>query len=557
MADVTRLPGLVEQIRLVAGLRWRVLRNNLKNRNRRLDVIGLVISSFVGILFTVGLSIAFFLGTVAFLKNGRTGWIGLLFWAIFLWWQVMPIFVAGFSPSFSFRSLLRFPLKFTAFFVISIAYGLADSAAVAALCWLLAMAAGTAAAAPELLPAMLVASALFAALNVALERLVAAWMEKILAKRRSRELFFGLFLLLIVGVQFLGPAVEKYGRTAKPVLERALPYLAIFPGSLAGQAVSASAAQNWSAVLASLAGLAAYAVIFGGLLWRRLAVQYRGEELSETLAPQRALKKRAASESAATAGPETSLLPPAVAAVLGKEARYLLRNGFVLVSLIFPPILVLFFSIQFAGPHPGGNWRNRPEIFSRPDMFFPAMMAYVLLILMAPAYNCFAYEGRGMQTYFVLPLRFRDVLLGKNLMQTGLLATEMALCAAVLGWRIGLPSAPVLWATLAGVVFAVVGQLSLANWSSLTFPKKMEFGKMKGSRQSGMAVLVAFGAQLVFGAVCGPILFAGRLTGNVWLPAEIFAFLAAAAVAGYVASLDVMTRLAEKKKELLLEALGK
>jgi hypothetical protein len=43
----------------------------------------------------------------------------------------------------------------------------------------------------------------------------------------------------------------------------------------------------------------------------------------------------------------------------------------------------------------------------------------------------------------------------------------------------------------------------------------------------------------------------------VWLPAEIFAFLAAAAVAGYVASLDVMTRLAEKKKELLLEALGK
>lgn len=552
MADVAQLPGLLAHIRLVAGLRWRILRNNLKNKNRVLDVVGVVVSSFVGFLFVAGLSVAFFAGTLTFLKNGRAGWLALLYWAIFLWWQVMPIFVAGFSPTFSFRTLLRFPLKLTTLYLMAIAYGLADSSALAALCWLLAMLVATAIAQAALVPAMLGASVLFVALNVALERWSGAWVEKILARRRSREFFFGLFLLLIVGVQFIGPAMGKYGKSVKPLIPQVLRYLEIFPGSLAGRAISASASRDWAAALASFAGLAAYAVIFGALLWRRLAVQYRGEELSESLAPQRAMKKRAtAASEAARERPAWSLLPPATATALGKEFRYLRRNGFVAMSLLSPPILVLFFSVQFARRHPGGGWHTSP------DVFFPGMIAYVLLILMAPAYNCFAYEGRGMQTYFVLPLRFRDVLLAKNLMQGSLLATEIALCAVVLAWRAGLPSVPVLLATLAAVTFAVVGQLALANWASLSFPRKMEFGKMKGQRQSGMAALVSFGAQLVFGGICGPILFLGRWTGDRWLPAEIFVFLSVAAVAGYAASLDAMTRLAEKKKELLLEALGK
>jgi len=51
------------------------------------------------------------------------------------------------------------------------------------------------------------------------------------------------------------------------------------------------------------------------------------------------------------------------------------------------------------------------------------------------------------------------------------------------------------------------------------------------------------------------IFFMGRWTEEPWLPAEAFAVLAAAAVGGYVASLDPLTQLAEKKKETLIEAL--
>jgi hypothetical protein len=70
-----------------------------------------------------------------------------------------------------------------------------------------------------------------------------------------------------------------------------------------------------------------------------------------------------------------------------------------------------------------------------------------------------------------------------------------------------------------------------------------------------MAVLVAFGAQILLGGISAPILFAGRWTGNLWLPAEAFVLLTAAAAAGYIASLDPLSRFAEKKKETLIEAL--
>ncbi len=552
MADVARLPGLFEQIWLVAGLRWRILRNNLKTKERLWDVIGMVISSIVGVVFVGSLSIVFFAGTIAFLQNHHEARMAILFWGIFLWWQVLPIFVAGFSPSFSFRSLLRFPMSFSAFYLIGLAYGLADSAALASLVWLATMTLALAVANSSLLPTMILACALFIAVNVTLERLLGSWVEKILSKRRSREVFLALFVMAMVSLQFLNPILQKYGNSAKPEAERIVRYAEVFPGSLAGRILAGTASGSFSAAATGTAGLAAYALLFGGLLFARYRTQYRGEELSETMAPSRAATKTVASATRTPESPEIGVLPATITAVIGKEFRYLFRNGFVATALLFPPMLVLLFSLQFGGAHPTALKRG-----VSPELFFPGIMAYLTLMLMAPSYNSFAYEGRGMQTYFMLPVKFRDVLMGKNFVAVSVLAAEIAACIGLLQWRVGLPRPPVFLATMGALIFAVAGQLTIANWSALTFPKKMEFGKMSGQRQSGMAVLVAFGAQIAFGTTCGLVLFAGRAASNPWLSLEIFLFLALAAVGGYVASLESLTKLAEKRKEALLEILMK
>ena len=546
MADVAPPVRIFRQIVLIAGLRWRLLHNSVRRKQNRLDLLGLIILALFAGTFVIGLCFALFAGAYDFVSTSKTSWLSLFFWAIFLWWQLFPIVAAGFGASFEFRTLLRFPVSFAAFYIIGLAYGLADFTGLAALCWIVAILLGVATAKLALLPPMLLLGALFVLFNVALERLIGSWMERLLARRRTREFFVAGFILLMVSLQFLTPLLGHYANSAGPWFSHALPYLAYFPPSLVGQGMSAASAGSEADFAIAAAGLAGYPLFFGALLWVRFAAQHRGEELSETPAPQRIVRSTARQEAAQDA---LGLLSPQVAAVIRKEVRYLLRNGFAALLLFLPPVLVFALISQHSLLHFMGAKGVSPELF------FPGLVAYIVLILMAPAYNSFAYENAGVQTYFTAPLRFRDVFLGKNFVQVGLIVTELTLCIAAFCYRVGTPSAPIFLATLAAVVFTVVGQLSIANWSSLSFPRKLAFGQIHGQRQSAMAVLIAFAAQILLFAISSLVLGLGRWTGDRWLPAKTFALLAVAAVSGYVASLDALTSYAERKKEKLIEAL--
>lgn len=547
MADVGQPLSVIGQVRAVASLRWRILRNSLSKKNNVLDVIGLIFVGTFAAILVIGLSFGCAAGAYTILSGSAPAWIALLFWGIFIFWQFFPLFAAGFGVSFQFRSLLRFPMSRAAFYLLGLAYGFADFSALASVCWLISMTVGATLAKPGVLPAMLLVVALFLLLNVTLERLVGSWLERLLSRRRTRELFFALFVLSMVSLNLINPIVNRYGALLRPLATRITPYFSWLPPSLAGRAIAAAAQSHFGGFILGSAGLLLYAAVFSVFLWRRSAAQYRGEELSETAAPAPVAARPIAKIEESP--DRLSALSPQVAAVVRKEFRYLTRNSFSFFTLIVPPMMVLVFSSMFSGKHPTSKHPVSPE------MLFPGIMAYLVLILMGPAYNCFAFEGRGIQAYFMVPLRFREVFLGKNLMLLTVLAVEMGLSLVLLSWRLGLPSLPVFVATLAAIVFAVVGQLTLANWSSLNFPRKLEFGQMRGQRQSGMAVLMAFAAQFVFGGVCAVVLFSGRWTGNRWLPAEAFALLAAAAVGGYFASLDPLSRVAEEKKEVLIEAL--
>ena len=546
MADVTRLPGVFEQVRLVAGVRWRILKNGLRKKHNVWDLVGMIWVCFFGGTMVVGLAFAFYAGGYEFLMKGRPGWLSLLFWGVFLWWQAFPVFLAGFGSNFEFTKLLRFPMSMRAFYLLGLGYGLSDFAAVSAIVWILCMIAGVATAEPRVLPAALLASLLFVLVNLTLERLIGSWLEKILAKRRTRELFLGLFILSMVSLNFLNPLLQRMGRGARPKFLEILPYLAWLPGSLAGNSLKAAVIGNLRGYSVAVAGLAVWTVVSSVLLWRRFAAQYGGEVISESAAP--AARKRSRRRAPGEVE-RLGLLTPQVAAMVVKEFRYLTRNGFAFLTLVIPPVMVLFFTLQF-GP---GSMLKQHSL--KPSLFFPGILAYLILILLSPAYNSFAFESKGIQTYFMVPVCFRDVLIGKNLFLVGLVAFELTLCLLLLTWRVGWPGTPMFVATIMAGAFAVLGQLAIANWSSLSFPKKMEIGKMKGQRNSGVAVWTAFGVQIVVMGVCALVLFAGSWTGNPWLPTFAFAGLTAAALGGYTASLKAMNGLAEQKKELLIETL--
>ena len=548
MADVIQLPGVTEQLKLIAGLRWNLLKNNLQRKNNRWDLIGMILAAAGSASVVVGLCVAFYAGAYFFLTTGRASWMPLLYWAIFLWWQLVPILVAGFGANFEFRNLLRFPLSLRAFYILGVGYGFADFAAVSSLCWIASMLVAAAVGQARLLPVMALASLLFVLVNVTLERLIGSWLEKIFANRRARELLVGLFVLSVVSMNFLNLAVQHWGgRGTRPRIVHLVSYFSWLPGSLAGNALAAASDGDSQALVLTVGGLLAWLGAASWLLWMRYRAQYLGEELSESAAPS-AGKRGARKQTASSSLP--GFLSPPVAGVMSKEFHYLTRNGFSFLTLIIPPLMVAFFTLEFAG-----NNSQIKEHGLAPQLFFPAAMAYLILILLSPAYNSFAFEGHGIQSYFMAPVRMCDVLVGKNLFLVCVVIVELAISLGVLVWRIGFPGLPLFLSTIAAAAFAVTGQLTIANWSALSFPKKMEIGKMKGQRNSGVAVWTAFGVQIVIGGIATIVLLAGGWFGNPWLPAILFAGLTAAALGGYVASLDPLSALAERKKELLIETL--
>jgi ABC-2 type transport system permease protein len=548
VADLIQMPGVAEQLKLVAGLRWNLLKNGLQRKNNRWDLIGMILAAAGSAVLVVGLCVAFYAGAYFFLTRNRASWMSLLYWAIFLWWQVVPILVAGFGANFEFRNLLRFPLSLRTFYILGLGYGFADFAALSSICWIGSMLVATAVGRVQLLPIMVLASLLFILVNVTLERLIGSWLERLLANRRVRELLVGLFVLAMVSMNFLNPALQQWGdHGTRPRIVLLVPYFSWLPSALTGNAVAAASDANSQAMMLSVAGLLAWLGATSGLLWLRYKAQYLGEELSESAAPSAA--KRAARRQTAPSELPGFLSPP-VAGVMRKEFHYLTRNGFSFIALILPPVMVMFFSMQFAGTH-----SQLKEHGLSVQTFFPAAMAYLILILVSPAYNSFAFEGRGIQSYFMAPVRMRDILVGKNLFLVCVVAIELTISLGMLVWRIGFPGFPLFLSTIAAAAFAVMGQLTIANWSALSFPKKMEIGKMKGQRNSGVAVWTAFGVQILIGGIATTVLLAGRWFGNPWLPAVVFVGLTAAALGGYIASLEPLSLLAERKKELLIETL--
>src|SRR5258708_8574428 len=250
-----------------------------------------------------------------------------------------------------------------------------------------------------------------------------------------------------------------------------LPYLWLLPSSLAGDVVSNFIARSWGSVLLKLAGLSLYVLFFSVFLWRRNAKLFAGEDLGESAAPA-VVARRAVARDKLGKG-LFAFLAAQVLAVFSKELAYLRRSSFLFFSLFIPPVMVFYFSFLFSSIH-SSSFKNGLS----PDFFFPGMIAYLVLMFMAPSYNSFAYDRRGIQTYFSSPVKFSDILLAKNLVTLLILFSEIAVCAALIGWRSKFPAPPVFIATIVAVVFSVIGHFTIANWPSFSFPRNMESAKI-------------------------------------------------------------------------------
>ena len=135
MAEVANSTGLGRQLSLLITVRWQTFRNGLRSKSEKVHLAG---SILLGLFFGVqvlGVSVGICFGAYVTVMSRKWIFLSVMLWIIFLFWQLVPVLASEMNPGFDGRNLLRFPLRFSAFFLMSAAYGVADPFALVGILW--------------------------------------------------------------------------------------------------------------------------------------------------------------------------------------------------------------------------------------------------------------------------------------------------------------------------------------------------------------------------------------------------------------------------------------
>ncbi len=538
------------QLTAIAWLRWRLFINALRTLQGKLEFLSHIL---ISIAFTIlGLGGAFGMGVLAyvFLTQGKPQMLALFLWIIFFFWQAFPIMATAFTNTADASDLLRFPLNYGSYFLVRLAYGAFDPASVIGSLWTFGILIGVTYAKPALFPWALSVLLAFAAFNLVFMQMIFAWVERWLAQRRTREIMGILFLLFTLSFQLIGPLTGRYGKRSGPEVQRIIkvvsPVQGALPPGLAADAIVQGLYPQWPVALSSLALLSAFVLAVGYILHVRLLAQYRGENLNEAPAASTLPKDRQLRLGWNLPGVRT-----AVAAVFEKEVRYLLRSGPMLLTLIMPvfALLVFRFGAMNSARHSLGFLTHAP------DLAFPFAATYMLFMLTNVVYNTFGGDAAGIQFFYTSPVRFRDIMKGKNLTHAGILVVEAIFTWVAVALLYGRPALDITVATLAGLLFAAPLNFAVGNVLSMYSPKKLDFSKFGRQRASQMTALVGLLLQLVTVGVAFSIFWLARYLGNTFIATLLLLLLAAVSFFIYGMILQRIDRLALERRESLLAEL--
>jgi ABC-2 type transport system permease protein len=386
---------------------------------------------------------------------------GLLF--VMLYWQLAPVISAGFGASLELRKLLIYPIPHGKLFTVEVLLRLTNCAEMP----ILVIGAVTGlmrnpryGAGAKML--VVFGALIFAATNIFLSAGIRHLMERLFLRTRLRE----AMVLLVVTVAFL-PQLLLFLNVRKAALVRLAPVHLLWPwAAIARLMLRDQAALSTLLSLLYLA-LAGY---FGRWQFER-SIRYDAAAkpvrvpVAPTILSSASLIERLFRL-------PSRILPDPIAALVEKELRTFARiprfRTVYAMSCIFG--IVLYLPVL-------RNSRAQPSFFTQNAL--PIMSLYGLMMLGPISYwNAFGFDRFAAQGYFSWPIRFRDVLMAKNITVAFLLIPQIALIA-LLGKAVQLPTS--FWKFVEAIVVMLIASLywfSMGNICSVRLPRAMHPEKM-------------------------------------------------------------------------------
>ena len=555
------------QYAAMAGMRWRMFVNSLRSKLGAIELgartVAFVIYAAMGLALGAGMGV----GAYALVSNEKWEFLPILFWVAFLLWQVVPVMLASFQEQFDLGILLRFPVSFGSYFLLYVVFGLVDVSTILGVLCCLGIWAGLTLARPDLSAWAALVLMVFAAFNILLVRAVFAWIDRWLSQRKTREIVGALFMIFLLSLQLLNPALHQKRRPQPrtpqerienlrrmetefaPWIKTAYAVQQGLPPGLAARALRQAGNRQPVGALASLGVLGLWALAAGSVLARRLKAEYRGENLGS--APRRETSR------AKTSSVRASLVrreggwrlggSSPIAALMEKEARSLMRTLPLLWVIGAPLLMVLVMASIYRS-----NASGHPFLYALPFYVAFALMGFTQMFS-----NNLGAEGAGIQLLFLSPTPIRTVFLAKNLFHFLLFWLDALLVGILTTLRLGWPQGVTVAATAAWVLFALPCCLAVGNIFSLRMPFRIHPGRMTRQRGSQANALSSMLLLLVVMAVGAVVFGLCRLLASPWMAVPVFLALAGAAVFAWLRGLGNIDRLANQRRDSLLATLMK
>ena len=558
----------MSQLTTLIWLKWTLFRNSMRSSkavvNRIATVLAMLAALALALLIALGLGVAAYALTSPDIGLDRTlqprGARGtpaipaaeFVFFSIlalcYLLWSTLPLSI-GSSRQFDPGNLLLYPISLRKLFAIDFVSEVASLQSVFAIPAIFAIGIGAGLARGNLVGGILIAlvAAIF---GIALSKWISISVGSLIRKKRNR----GETLLALIGV-VAGLGGALFGQIA-PVLFRHAESISALrwtpPGAIAYALTHGLREGHLAGYTLALVAVSAYtAVLIAITYWlaRRAIVGS-----SRTSRTRTKTEERAAADYTSW---EIPLMPPALAAVVEKELRYVMRNAQVRMMTLMPLILIV---VRIMNRRRFDQVDSGSSIFAT-DFFKygEGLMAtvgvlYVFLILAGLFCNQFAFERGGMRTLILSPVDRKTILLGKNIaistlaliFSAGLLLVN-ELVFRDITWN------AFLFVVLSFLIFAPLMSV-MGNSFSLRFPKRMKFGKRLNL--SGVVGLLLI--PMIFLLALPPLAAAaaGYVAQSLLVEYVTLAVLAVLSIGFYVMMINAQGESLQRRELEILEAVN-
>lgn len=550
-------------------LKWRMFRNSTGSRRSRENSIARLLGTSLAFMLAALVAVALGAGAwfeaaahsrreASGLDEGALGGVTLLFLAhgaTFMMWAVVPLSTRG-GSQFDPGRMLLYPVSLRKLFALDLLSELTSLSSIFAAPIMFALAVGAGLGRGNVWMALPVAL-LTTAFGVALAKWLQTSIGALMRKRRTRaETLLSLIgATLGLGSAIAGQLLPYMMRRTDDLYLRGLRWTP--PGAASVALLDGLGAGGLRDYILALGTLAAYTVLIIYVTYwiaRRAALDAGGAAV--------AAAKRASSDRASErlgrqyAGWRLPFLSAELSAVIEKEMRYALRNAQLRAVALMPLILIVMKLAQTGLVNQRG--RTMQEILVYDESFVrygegllaAAGVLYVFMILSSLVCNLFAYEGEGMRTLILAPVKRRTILVGKNLTHASiaLFISTVLIIINELVFR-DLTIGALLFAALSFIIFAALFTL-IGNSLSMRYPRRLQFGKRLNV--SGVTGLLVLPVLASLGGLPLAAAVAGYLAQSLIVKYATLALFAAVALALYSLLIKRQGRdLARREQEIL------